>query len=52
MHAGLDRYKSPCLDLRSREEVVYTILGLADAAPERNIISFQSPLAGGSSTKS
>jgi transcription elongation factor GreA len=39
--------KVRCLDLQSREEVVYTILGPADAAPERNIISFQSPLGRG-----
>ncbi len=36
-----------CLDLETRETVAYTILGPADAAPERNVISFQSPLARG-----
>ena len=36
-----------CLDLSSRKEVVYTILGPADAAPEKSIISYQSPLARG-----
>lgn len=36
-----------CLDLSSRKEVVYTILGAADAAPEKSIISYQSPLARG-----
>ena len=39
--------KVTCLDLTSREEVVYTILGPADAVPEQNIVSFQSPLAQG-----
>ncbi len=36
-----------CLDLRTRKEVAYTILGLADAVPEKNIISYQSPMARG-----
>jgi transcription elongation factor GreA len=36
-----------CLDLTTRKEVVYTILGPADAIPEDNIISYQSPLARG-----
>jgi transcription elongation factor GreA len=36
-----------CLDLRSQKEITYTILGLADAVPEKNIISYQSPLAKG-----
>lgn len=39
--------KVTCLDLSSHEEVVYTILGPADAVPEQNIVSFQSPLAQG-----
>lgn len=39
--------KVRCLDLATREEVIYTILGPADAAPEHNIVSFQSPLAQG-----
>jgi transcription elongation factor GreA len=39
--------KVRCLDLNSREEVIYTILGPADVAPERNVISFQSPLGRG-----
>jgi transcription elongation factor GreA len=39
--------KVRCLDLETRQEVVYTILGPADAAPEQNIISFQSPLGKG-----
>jgi transcription elongation factor GreA len=39
--------KVRCLDLQSREEVIYTILGPADVAPERNVISFQSPLGKG-----
>lgn len=36
-----------CLDLQTRKEVVYTILGQADAVPEKNIISYQSPLGKG-----
>ncbi len=36
-----------CLNLDTDEEVVYTILGPADAVPEKNIISHQSPLARG-----
>jgi len=36
-----------CLDLQTRKEVVYTILGQADAIPEKNIISYQSPLGRG-----
>lgn len=36
-----------CLDLETRQEVVYTILGPADTAPEKNIISFQAPLGRG-----
>ena len=36
-----------CLDLESREEVTYTLLDEADAVPERNIISYQSPLGRG-----
>jgi transcription elongation factor GreA len=36
-----------CLDLSSRKEVAYTILGPADAAPEKSIISYQSPLGRG-----
>ena len=40
-----------CLDLASREEVVYTILGPADAVPEQNVVSFQSPLAKGLMSK-
>jgi transcription elongation factor GreA len=39
--------KVRCLDLTTRREVVYTILGPADAVPEHNIVSFQSPLARG-----
>src|SRR5919199_5256056 len=39
--------KVRCLDLRTRKEVVYTILGQADAVPEKNIISYQSPLGRG-----
>jgi transcription elongation factor GreA len=39
--------KVVCLDLSTREEIVYTILGSADAVPERNVISYQSPLARG-----
>ena len=39
--------KVVCLDLRTRKEVVYTILGQADAIPEKNIISYQSPLGRG-----
>jgi transcription elongation factor GreA len=39
--------KVVCLDLRTRTEVVYTILGQADAVPEKNIISYQSPIARG-----
>lgn len=39
--------KVRCLDLDTDQEVVYTILGSADAAPERNVISFQSPLGRG-----
>ena len=39
--------KVTCLDLDTDKEVVYTILGPADAQPEQNIISFQSPLARG-----
>ncbi|GIX48971.1 MAG: transcription elongation factor GreA [Candidatus Tectimicrobiota bacterium] len=36
-----------CLDLATRETVTYTILGPADAEPEKNVISYQSPLARG-----
>ena len=36
-----------CLDLRTHKEVVYTILGQADAVPEKNVISYQSPLGRG-----
>jgi transcription elongation factor GreA len=36
-----------CLDLETHLEVVYTILGPADAAPEKHIISFQAPLGRG-----
>lgn len=43
--------KVTCLDLTSREEVVYTILGPADAVPEKNVVSFQSPLAKGLMSK-
>jgi transcription elongation factor GreA len=39
--------KVVCLNLDTDEEVVYTILGPADAVPEKNIISHQSPLARG-----
>lgn len=39
--------KVVCLDLQTRKEVVYTILGQADAVPEKNIISYQSPLGRG-----
>lgn len=39
--------KVRCLDLDKDEEIVYTILGSADAAPEKNIISFQAPLGRG-----
>lgn len=39
--------KVRCLDLETRQEVVYTILGPADTAPEKNIISFQAPLGHG-----
>lgn len=34
--------KVVCLNLDTDEEVVYTILGPADAVPEKNIISHQS----------
>lgn len=40
-----------CLDLTSREEVIFTILGPADAVPEENVVSFQSPLAQGLMSK-
>lgn len=36
-----------CLDLESRKEVTYTLLGEADAVPEQNVISYQSPLGRG-----
>ena len=36
-----------CLDLESREEVTYTLLGEADAVPEQNVISYQSALGRG-----
>jgi transcription elongation factor GreA len=36
-----------CLDLKTRKEIVYTILGQADAVPEKNVISYQSPMARG-----
>ena len=36
-----------CLDLKSQQEVMYTILGQADAVPEKNVISYQSPLGKG-----
>ena len=39
--------KVRCLDLDKDEEIVYTILGPADAMPEKNIISFQAPLGRG-----
>jgi transcription elongation factor GreA len=39
--------KVRCLDMATRQEVVYTILGPADAAPDQNVISFQSPLGQG-----
>jgi transcription elongation factor GreA len=39
--------KVSCLDLKTRQEVVYTILGPADAVPEKNVISYQSPLGRG-----
>ena len=39
--------KVVCLDLRTRKEVIYTILGQADAVPEKNVISYQSPMARG-----
>jgi transcription elongation factor GreA len=39
--------KVVCLNLDTDEEVIYTILGPADAVPEKNIISHQSPLARG-----
>jgi transcription elongation factor GreA len=39
--------KVRCLDLDTREEVCYTILGPADAVPEHNVISFQSPMGRG-----
>jgi transcription elongation factor GreA len=39
--------KVRCLDLDKDEEIIYTILGSADAAPEKNIISFQAPLGRG-----
>ena len=39
--------KVTCLDLDTDKEVVYTILGPADTAPEQSIISFQSPLGRG-----
>lgn len=39
--------KVRCLDLETRQEVIYTILGPADTAPEKNIISFQAPLGRG-----
>ena len=39
--------KVRCLDLDKDEEIVYTILGPADAEPEKNIISFQAPLGRG-----
>lgn len=34
-------------DLKTNEEVVYSILGPADADPDKNIISFQTPIARG-----
>jgi transcription elongation factor GreA len=39
--------KVRCLDLDSDKEIVYTILGPADAEPAKNIISFQAPLGRG-----
>lgn len=39
--------KVSCMDLETRQEVVYTILGPADTAPEKHIISFQAPLGRG-----
>ncbi len=39
--------KVTCLNLDTDEEIAYTILGPADAAPEKNVISHQSPLARG-----
>lgn len=39
--------KVSCLNLDTDEEIVYTILGPADAMPEKNVISHQSPLARG-----
>ncbi|MGQ4809059.1 Transcription elongation factor GreA [Candidatus Entotheonellaceae bacterium PAL068K] len=39
--------KVSCRDLETQEEIVYTIVGPADAVPEHNIVSFQSPLARG-----
>lgn len=39
--------KVSCLNLDTDEEIVYTILGPADAVPEKNVISHQSPLARG-----
>jgi transcription elongation factor GreA len=39
--------KVRCLDLQTRQEIVYTILGPADAVPEDNVISYQSPLGRG-----
>ena len=36
-----------CRDLDSKEEVTYTLLGEADAVPEQNVISYQSPLGRG-----
>ena len=39
--------KVSCLDLASNEAVTYVLLGEADAVPEQNIISYQSPLGRG-----
>lgn len=39
--------KVSCLDLKSNEEVTYTLLGEADAVPAQNIISYLSALGRG-----
>ncbi len=39
--------KVRCLDIETRQEIVYTILGSADTSPQHNIISFEAPLGRG-----
>lgn len=39
--------KVHCLDLQTRKEIVFTLLDQADAVPEKNVISYQSPLGRG-----